>query len=356
MIMPKMFLLCKTFVNVDMDTLEKPFPLHMFLTGLGGMGKTHVIKALIAVMQGFDLEHLLKFLAPTGSVAALNDGMTIHKAFRLSICDRALKHSMQTIEGKQYFGSPLSDLSHKHLETNFKNVEVLVIDEVSLLQQELLLDIEAGCQYGKDIKQWWFGGMMVIFTGDPYQFPPVQGSAVYSQIKEHTAVDKRNLSKCIGRLAWNSMTDVVYLHQQKCMEHDPEYAAAIRRLHLRQCNTEDVSLFNKRVVKTFSYQCGVDMNGVEAVAVMRTNLLHHSINLYKAISNCSTENVITCCATDMIGGCLIPEACCADLLDHDVSHVINKGGLHGCLAYYIGMPVIFRSRNILIDLKITNGT
>ncbi len=173
MIMAKMFALRKTFVNVDMDTLEEPFPLHMFLTGPGGTGKTHIIKALIAVMRGFDSEHLLKFLAPTGSVAALNDGMTIHKAFGLSICDRASKHSMQTIEGKQYFSSSLSDLSRKHLETNFKDVEVLVIDEVSLLQQELLLDIKAGCQYGKDIKQWWFGGMMVIFTGDLYQFPPV---------------------------------------------------------------------------------------------------------------------------------------------------------------------------------------
>ncbi len=151
------------------------------------------------------------------------------------------------------------------------------------------------------------------------------------------------------------MTNIVYLHQQKCMERDLEYAAAVRRLCLRLCNMEDVSLFNEHVMKTFSYQCGVDMNGVEAIAVVQTNLLHHSINSYKAISNCSTENVITCCATDMIGGCLVPEACHADLLDRDVSRVINKGGLHGHLAYYIGMPVILHSRNISTDLKITNG-
>ncbi|SJL12733.1 uncharacterized protein ARMOST_16164 [Armillaria ostoyae] len=299
--MAKTFALHKTFVNVNMDTLEEPFPLRMFLTGPGGTGKTHVIKALMAVMKGFNSAHALRFLAPTGSAAALNDGMTIHKAFGLSICDRASKHSMQTVDGKEYFGSSLSDLSRKHLETNFKDIEVLVIDEVSLLQQELLPDIEAGCRYGKDIKQWWFGGMMVIFTGDLYQFPPVQGSAVYSRIKERTTIDKRNLSKRIGRMAWNSMTDVVYLHQQKRMERDPEYAAVVRRLRLRQCNLEDVSLFNERVVKTFTYQCGVDMEGVEAIAVVHMNLLRHSINSYKAMSNCSTEHVITCCARDTIG-------------------------------------------------------
>ncbi len=328
-IMAKTFALRKTFVNVDMDTLEEPFPLHMFIMGPGGMGKTHVIKALMAVMKGFDSAHALRFLAPTGLAAALNNGMTIHKAFGLSVCDRASKHSMQTVDGKEYFRSSLSDLSCRCLETNFKDVEVLVIDEVSLLQQELLPDIEAGCRYGKDIRQWWFGGMMVIFTGDLYQFPPVQGSAVYSRIKEHTAIDKRNLSKRIGRLVWNSMTDVVYLHHQKRMERDPDYAAAVQWLCLRQCSPEDVCLFNEHIVKTFDYQCGVDMDGVEAIAVVRTNLLCHSINSYKAMSNCSTENVITCCATDTIGRRLVPEKYRADLLNRDVSRIINKGGLHG---------------------------
>ncbi|KAK0431620.1 hypothetical protein EV421DRAFT_1742971 [Armillaria borealis] len=293
MIMSKTFALHKTFVNVDMNTLEEPFPLHMFLTGPGR----------------------------TGSAAALNDGMTIHKAFGISICDKASRHSMQTMDGKEWFVSSLSDISRRRLETNFKDMDVLVIDEVSLLQQEWLLDVKAGCHYGKDLTQWWFSGMMVIFTGDLYQFPPVKGSAVYSRIKEHTAIDHKNLSKHIGR----------------------------------QCMPEDVSLFNERVIKTFSYQCGVDMDGVEAVVVVHTNLLRHSINSYKAMSNCSTQDVITCCATDRIGGRLVPEMYRADLLDRDVSHVINKGGLHGCLAYYVGMPVILRSRNISTDLKITNG-
>ncbi|KAK0448216.1 hypothetical protein EV421DRAFT_1662700, partial [Armillaria borealis] len=84
MIMSKTFALRKTFVNVDMNTLEEPFPLHMFLTGPGRTGKTHVIKALMAVMRGFDSTHSLWFLAPTGLAAALNDGMTIHKAFGIS--------------------------------------------------------------------------------------------------------------------------------------------------------------------------------------------------------------------------------------------------------------------------------
>ena len=61
-------------------------------------------------------------------------------------------------------------------------------------------------------------------------------------------------------------------------------------------------LFNEHVVKSFDYQCGVDMDGVEARAVVWTNLLCHAINSYKVMSNGSTEHVIMCCATDTIAG------------------------------------------------------
>ncbi|PBL01580.1 hypothetical protein ARMGADRAFT_885907, partial [Armillaria gallica] len=61
----------------------EPYPMRMFLTGPGGTGKTHVIKALMSVMERCGDGHALHFLAPTGSAAAINDGMTVHKAFGL---------------------------------------------------------------------------------------------------------------------------------------------------------------------------------------------------------------------------------------------------------------------------------
>ncbi|KAK0470896.1 hypothetical protein IW261DRAFT_1311769, partial [Armillaria novae-zelandiae] len=63
----------------------EPYPMRMFLTGPGGTGKTHIIKALISVMERCRDGHAVRFLAPTGSAAALNNGMTVHKAFGLNI-------------------------------------------------------------------------------------------------------------------------------------------------------------------------------------------------------------------------------------------------------------------------------
>jgi len=57
----------------------------MLMTGPGGTGKTHVVKAVQALMQRYGCGHLIRFLAPTGSAASLIDGMTVHKALNIQI-------------------------------------------------------------------------------------------------------------------------------------------------------------------------------------------------------------------------------------------------------------------------------
>jgi hypothetical protein len=66
----------QSFVEKHSDT---NLPLTMLMTGSGGMGKTHVIKAVRAVMKYYGLGHIIHFLVPTSSAAALIDGMTIRK-------------------------------------------------------------------------------------------------------------------------------------------------------------------------------------------------------------------------------------------------------------------------------------
>ncbi len=63
----------------------EPFPLRLFLTGQGGTGKTYVVQALTEVMAAFGSAHAVRFVAPTGSAASNNDGMTVHKAFGLRV-------------------------------------------------------------------------------------------------------------------------------------------------------------------------------------------------------------------------------------------------------------------------------
>ena len=63
-------------------------PLCMLMTGPGGTGKTHVVKALKELMARYNCAHHIRFLAPTGAAAALIGGQTIHTGLGLKIQSR----------------------------------------------------------------------------------------------------------------------------------------------------------------------------------------------------------------------------------------------------------------------------
>jgi chromosomal replication initiation ATPase DnaA len=67
------------------STIRHNGPLRMFMTGPGGTGKTHVVKALKKLMKSYGYAHQIRFLAPTGTAAALIDGQTVHSALGIPV-------------------------------------------------------------------------------------------------------------------------------------------------------------------------------------------------------------------------------------------------------------------------------
>ncbi|KAH7905412.1 hypothetical protein BJ138DRAFT_978049, partial [Hygrophoropsis aurantiaca] len=60
------------FINEDVEQLM------MFITGIGGSGKSHVIRAIVAMFRECGMPNKLMLSAPTGCSAVLIDGYTIH--------------------------------------------------------------------------------------------------------------------------------------------------------------------------------------------------------------------------------------------------------------------------------------
>ncbi len=69
--------------------------LRLLLHGPGGTGKTHVVKSVKDLMSVYNKQHCIRFLAPTGSAAALIDGMTCHKGLGLTISSNKGNSSFQ---------------------------------------------------------------------------------------------------------------------------------------------------------------------------------------------------------------------------------------------------------------------
>jgi ATP-dependent DNA helicase PIF1 len=126
----------------------------MFITGRAGTGKS----TLLQIFRKTTKKNVV-VLAPTG-VAALNvGGQTIHSFFgfpgRMITPDVADRQVYQ-----------------KHLIRMYKGMDVLVIDEISMVRADLLDGIDIFLRRNRDASQP-FGGVQVVFFGDLFQLPPV---------------------------------------------------------------------------------------------------------------------------------------------------------------------------------------
>lgn len=130
-----------------METSDQP----IFITGKAGTGKSTLLSHWRSLTS-----KKIAVLAPTG-VAALNvKGQTIHSFFRFS--------PNTTLESVRKTGDK-AEL--------FKNLDAIVIDEVSMVRADLLDCIDKFLRLNGPSKTQAFGGVQMIFFGDLYQLPPV---------------------------------------------------------------------------------------------------------------------------------------------------------------------------------------
>lgn len=127
----------------------------VFVTGKAGTGKSTLLRHFLTTTNKRAI-----VAAPTG-VAALNvGGQTLHRLFSFPASVTA-----DFPERDDYFPRR----NHKVL----RSLETLVIDEVSMVRADLLDAVDAALRRFGPIPGQPFGGLQMVFVGDPYQLPPV---------------------------------------------------------------------------------------------------------------------------------------------------------------------------------------
>lgn len=143
----------------------------VFVTGKAGTGKTTFLKQL--------REHTPKKLAvaaPTGVAAIHAGGVTLHSLFQLPFKPFLPTTSSQSFQQEQNFCDQKSLFTTTHLSAAkidvIKELEVLIIDEVSMVRADLLDAIDTILRHYRGNENP-FGGLQMVFIGDLYQLPPV---------------------------------------------------------------------------------------------------------------------------------------------------------------------------------------
>ena len=152
-------------------------PLHIFITGGAGVGKSMVLRCvyqgllrLLAKKEGQNPEApRIIISAPTGKAAYLVEGNTIHSILKIL-----------PSRGNNYI--PLSDLHKDSIRIKFRNLNTIIIDEVSMVGNTMLSFIHQRLQ---EIMQndKLFGGLNVILFGDPYQLSPVMDGWIFEDLQ-----------------------------------------------------------------------------------------------------------------------------------------------------------------------------
>ncbi len=135
-----------------LDILENS-DCNVFVTGRAGTGKS----TLLNIFRNSSRKKIV-VLAPTG-IAALNvKGQTLHS----------------------FFGFPPkminpSDIHKRRNARVYQKVEIIVIDEISMVRADMLDNIDIFLRKNREINEP-FGGVRMIFFGDLFQLPPVVAS------------------------------------------------------------------------------------------------------------------------------------------------------------------------------------
>ena len=155
----------------------------VFLTGKAGTGKTTLLKEIIRTTHKNCV-----VVAPTG-IAALNaGGVTIHSMFQLPFGGFIPDNSTPQFAENSKFESRATLRRHFKMsglkKAVIKNMELLIIDEVSMLRSDLLDAMDFMLQSVRK-KTQAFGGVQVLFIGDLLQLPPVIRDEEWRTLKQY---------------------------------------------------------------------------------------------------------------------------------------------------------------------------
>ena len=216
----------------------------VFLTGKAGTGKTTLLKEIIQTTHKNTV-----VVAPTG-IAALNaGGVTIHSMFQLPFGGFIPDNSSPQFSESTKFETKATLRRHFKMsglkKAVIRNMELLIIDEVSMLRADLLDAMDYMMQSVRK-KSIAFGGVQVLYIGDLLQLPPVIRDEEWRTLKNYYK----------GKFFFHSHVvqqhPPLYIELSKIFRQtDDTFISVLNNLRNNQISQQDIQTLNQYVKPDF---------------------------------------------------------------------------------------------------------
>jgi len=252
---------------------------NLFLTGEAGTGKSTCLRTIIEWARAERLN--IGVTATTGSAAILIRGSTLHSFLGIGLATKTAAELVDQIKNKKKF-----------VYNRIRSLEILLIDEISMMDAELFDKISAVISLIKN-KNAPFGGIQVILCGDLFQLPPVKGRLLF-----HSQAFK------------DLDIEIVQLMTPHRHLEDDELLKMLRELRVGECSDETLAklkatytnTFPEGILPTMLYSRNVDVDKINTTEFTKLIKEGKRSFSYDMKSSCAVGHA-------WAESCKIPEIC-----------------------------------------------
>lgn len=232
--------------------------INIFLTGKAGTGKTTFLRTLKE-----KLPKRMIVVAPTGIAAINAKGVTIHSFFQLPLSP--------FIPGSSFQGNKRNHFRFSKQKINIiRSIDLLVIDEISMVRADLLDAVDDALRRFRRSKQP-FGGVQLLMIGDLQQLAPVVKDSEWSMLSKYY-----DTMYFFGSHALQQTPYATIELKQVYRQSDERFLSILNKVRANKVDAETLNLLNSRHIPNFQ-----PPQGDSYIQLTTHNAKAHDINRMK---------------------------------------------------------------------------
>lgn len=200
---------------------------HLFLTGKAGTGKTTFLRRLKEQSP-----KRMVILAPTGIAAINAGGVTIHSFFQLSFAPFVPEATFNSSQTHYRFS--------KEKRNIIRSMDLLVIDEISMVRADLLDAIDSALRRYRD-REKPFGGVQLLMIGDLQQLAPVVKENEWEMLKNYYETPYFFASRALRETVYMTI-ELKTVYRQS----DTFFLSLLNKIRENQADNEVLNELNRR--------------------------------------------------------------------------------------------------------------